>query len=56
MKVYIAYGCLDYDGGAVVGVFSTREGAETALHDIKQSMDEKNIEEIELDAEIELWV
>ena len=52
MKVFIAFGCIDYEGSYVLGVFTTKELAESECNKSKASddyYDDYSVEEFELD-------
>ncbi len=56
MKVYIAIGTYDYEGGAVLGVFSNREAAERVLAVAEWHFDGRGVREVEVDDTVEIWL
>lgn len=55
MQVYVLEGRIDYEGGCVLGVYSTREAAEAAAQADRRGTSSMSyvVHEVEVDAPVE---
>ena len=56
MKLYIVIGMWDYEGGQVLGVYDSFKKAMERKSSTYEGFDDKNIETIELNEDIEIGV
>lgn len=56
MQVYVLEGRIDYEGGCVLGVYSTREAAEAAARADGHELDDYVVHAVQVDAPTDLRI
>lgn len=56
MKIYLAVVTYDYEGGVLLGVYTTRELAEERLKEDEAMGDDRFVQDIEINSPVEVWI